>query len=86
MITEDLEVSDEILGFGGFGIVRGGRYKGDRVAVKTANIPLPKDFEKIRKVSLTVSSHSLTTPSQLFYSSDFTGKLSSGVHYPIRTS
>jgi len=46
MITENLEVQDKILAFGGSGIVREGRYKGDRVAVKTLKIP-PGVFEKV---------------------------------------
>ena len=52
MITETIEVSDEIFAFGGFGVVREGTYKGERVAVKTAKIPLLKNFDKIRKVSI----------------------------------
>lgn len=84
-ITENVEVSDEVLAFDGFGAVRDGIYKGERVAVKTANVPFPKDFGKIRKVSITVFSYPPAAPSQPFCSSGFTGRLSSGVHYPIRT-
>jgi len=52
MITEEMEVSDEILASVGFGFVMGGTYKGVRVAVKTATVPSLRDLEKIRKVSV----------------------------------
>ena len=54
MITGNIEVLGEILAFGGFGVIRDGKYRGERVAVKTARISSAKDLEKIRKVSLTV--------------------------------
>jgi len=52
MITEEIDVLDEIHAFGGFGEVRNGTYKGDRVAVKTARVPLVGDLTKIRKVGI----------------------------------
>jgi len=86
MIRENIEVSEEILAFGGFGEVREGTYKGDRVAVKTTRVPLVGDLTKIRKVSIDDNLGLLLAPSQPFCSSDFTGRLSSGACYPIRTS
>jgi len=71
MIT-DIEILDEVHAFGGFGVVRGGTYRRERVAVKTAKVPSPKDLGKIRKVNIngifvpirrTVS----TIPFQRFY-------------------
>jgi len=53
-ITEDLEVSDEELGWGGFGNVMLGTYKGHVVAVKTVKVALRDDFLMIRKVSISV--------------------------------
>jgi len=49
-IQEEIVVSDEIRGVGGFGVVRYGTYKGRGVAVKTAKIESHADLEKIRKV------------------------------------
>lgn len=52
MTTGEIEVADEIFAFGGFGDVRDGKYKGDRVSIKTAMIPSQKDLEKTRKVRI----------------------------------
>jgi len=54
-ITEELEVSDEILGSGGFADVRSGTYKGRVVAVKTMRVTLQDDFLMIRKVRISIS-------------------------------
>jgi len=54
-ITEELKVSDEELGSGGFGDIVLGTYKGCAVAVKTMKVTLQDDFLIIRKVSNSVS-------------------------------
>jgi len=51
MITEKIEVEDQILASGGFSDVRRGRYMGRLVAVKTFRVWIGDDFQKIRKVS-----------------------------------
>ena len=51
VIKEEFEVSSDIVFSGGFGDVRSGTYKGDRVAVKTARVSEPEKL-KIRKVSI----------------------------------
>ena len=53
MITEWLEVRDEIVAFSEFGDVRCGTYMGRPVAVKTTRFPVLKDLQRIRKVSIT---------------------------------
>jgi len=53
-ITGKLEVSDEILGSGGFADVRSGTYEGRVVAVKTMRVVLQGDFPMARKVSIGV--------------------------------
>ena len=52
VIAEKIEVEDEILASGGFSDVRGGIYKGHRVAVKTLRVASRDDVRKIRKVSI----------------------------------
>jgi len=52
MITEKIEVSDEIPAFGILGDVNRGTYIGHTVAVKTARLPLSEDLGEIRKVSI----------------------------------
>jgi len=52
MITEEIDVSDEILVSGGYADVRTGMYKGDLVAVKTMRVAAQDDFLEIRKVSV----------------------------------
>jgi len=52
MIIERIEVSDEILAFGGFGDVRDGRYGEVRVAVKAARVPFQRDLGKTREVTI----------------------------------
>ena len=52
MITEKIEVEDQILANGGFADVRIGRYMGHLVAVKTMRVAEQDDTLKIRKVSL----------------------------------
>ena len=51
-VTEEINVSDEIHAYGGFGDVRPGMYKGRHVAVKTMRVTAPANFPKIRKVSM----------------------------------
>jgi len=51
MITEKIEVEDEVLASGGFSDVRIGKYKGHLVAVKTMRLAEQDDILKIRKVS-----------------------------------
>jgi len=53
-ITEEIEISDETLTFGGFACVRSGRYKGRLVAVRTMRTKARAEFPKIRKVSTNV--------------------------------
>ena len=81
--TEEIEISDGTLIFGGYGYVRPGMYKGRLVAVKTMKAEVRDEFLMIKKVSINVG-HQGGTRSQPFHSSDFTGKSSSGRHYPIR--
>ena len=50
MITENIEVSDNILASGGFADVRIGKYMGHLVAVKTMRVAPLDDVSKIRKV------------------------------------
>ena len=51
MITDKIEVSDDILASGGFADVRTGKYLGALVAVKTMRVAEQDSFVKIRKVS-----------------------------------
>jgi len=70
MITEKIDVSDEILGAGGFGDIRAGMYRGRPVAVKVSRITTRDDLERIRKVSIDDGhpGHPLSTISlQRFY-------------------
>ena len=53
-MTEELEVSDQSLGSGGFADVMLGTYKGHVVAVKTMRVGPQDDFLMIRKVSISV--------------------------------
>ena len=52
MVVGDLDVSDDIRAFGGFGDVRSGIYGGVPVAVKTMRVGPNVDFKKTRKVSI----------------------------------
>ena len=52
VISGDLEVSEEIVGCGGFSDVRRGRYLGKDVAVKTMRVTPQDKIEAIRKVSV----------------------------------
>ena len=52
MITEKIEVSDEILASGGFADIRSGRYMEQPVAVKTTRITEKANCLKIRKVRI----------------------------------
>jgi len=52
VITEKIEVGDEILASGGFADVRIGKYMGRLVAVKTMRLAEKDDTLKIRKVSV----------------------------------
>jgi len=63
-VTETIEVSDEILDYGGFADVRSGTYKGHAVAVKTMRIMTQDDFVKKRKVSINIGcqGHGLSCP------------------------
>ena len=86
VITDEIEVSDVISAFGGFGEVRSGRYKGQPVAVKTARIVTRDNLQKIRKVSIDGTFTPTGARSQPLRPSDFTGKSFSGKCYPIRMS
>ena len=50
MITDKIEVSNEILASGGFSDIRTGPYLGALVAVKTVRVAEQDDFMKIREV------------------------------------
>ena len=50
MITDKIEVSNEILDSGGFADVRKGTYMGVLVAVKTMRVDDQDDFMKMRRV------------------------------------
>ena len=52
MITDKIEVSDNILASGGYADVRTGTYLGALVAVKTVRVEEQDGFMKIRKVSI----------------------------------
>ena len=52
MITDKIEVSNEILASGGFADVRKGTYLGALVAVKTMRVGEGDDLMRIRKVSI----------------------------------
>ena len=52
MITEQVEVSDEILASGGFADIRTGTYMGHLVAVKTTRVAEQDGLSKVRKVSV----------------------------------
>jgi len=52
MITEKIEVEDQILASGGFADTRIGNYMGHLVAVKTMKLAGQDDSLKIKKVSL----------------------------------
>jgi len=54
MITEKIEVGDQILASGGFADVRIGKYMGHLVAVKTMRLAEQYDLLKIRKVSVSI--------------------------------
>ena len=84
IITEKIEVSNQVLASGGFADVRTGTYEGHLVAVKTIRVSEQVDFRKIRRVSINDLFLSLGTRSQSPCSSNFARKSSSGTHYPIR--
>jgi len=52
MIKENIEVSDEILAYGGFADVRRRTYHGHLVAMKTARVTTRANLRRIRKVSI----------------------------------
>ena len=52
VISEDIEVSDNILVSGGYGDIRSGTYMGGRVAVKSARVSSQDNLQQIRKVSI----------------------------------
>ena len=52
VITDKIEVSDNIAASGGFADVRTGKYLGALVAVKTTRIAEQDDFMRLRKVSI----------------------------------
>lgn len=54
IITEKIEVSDEILASNGLADLRSGTCMGHRIAVKTLRVSVQDDFLKIRKVSIDV--------------------------------
>ena len=86
MITEKVEVSDEILARGGFADIRSGKYMEHPVAIKTMKVAENDDLLKIRKVRINGIFSVFGTQSRPFCSSNFARKSFSGVHYPIRTS
>ena len=86
IITESIEISDDILSNGGFADVRCGTYMGQLVVVKTMRVAAQDDFLKIRKVSINDTFPLFETQPQLFRSSDFARKSFSGIPYPIRMS
>ena len=51
IITERIEVSDEVFASGGFADIRRGTYMGHLVAVKTLRVAKQDDCLEIRKVS-----------------------------------
>ena len=55
IITEKIEVSDEVFASSGFADVRPGKYTGHLVAMKTMRVAAQDDLLKIRKVSIKVS-------------------------------
>jgi len=83
VITEGIEISDEVLASSGFADIRSGTYMGHRVAVKTIRVTAQDNFLKIRKVSINFGHPEcgLTIPLR-----DFARKLSCGARCPIRTS
>jgi len=50
----NVDISDEILAFGGFADLRSGKYEGRLVAIKTMRVAMQDDFLGIRKVGVTV--------------------------------
>jgi len=54
IITEKIEVSEEVFASSGFADVRPGKYAGHLVAVKTMRVAAQDDLLKIRKVSINV--------------------------------
>ena len=86
VVTEEIEVSDEIAISGGFGDVNPGTYMGDRVAVKTARVAAQDDLQQIRKVNINCISRLIGTRSRSSCSRDFTRRSFSGGSCPIRTS
>ena len=52
MITDEIEVSDNILASGGFADVRTGTHLNALVAVKTMRVGEGDDFMSMRKVSI----------------------------------
>ena len=52
MITDKIEVSDNVFASGGFADVRTGTHLGALVAVKTMRVNEQDGFTKIRKVSI----------------------------------
>ena len=54
MITEEIEVSEEIFAFGEFGDTRTGTYMGHLVAVKSMEFTKLKDLSKLIKVGIRI--------------------------------
>ena len=52
MITEDIEISDEIVTSGGFADIRTGMHNGHLVAVRTLKVRVAHNFPRIREVSI----------------------------------
>ena len=85
VVTDKIEVSDQIYVSGGFADVRSGRYMGQHlVAVKIMKVAAQDDLPRIRKVSINVG-HS-GRDLKPFCPSDFARKSPSGARYPILTS
>ena len=84
IITEKIEVSNQVLASGGFADVRTGTYEGHLVAVKTIRVFEQVDFRRTRRVSISDLFLSLGTRSQSSCSSNSARMSSSGTHYPTR--
>lgn len=56
MITEKIEVEDQILASGGFSDVKRGNYRGHLVAVRALRVTVQDNVSTIRKVSVNDSS------------------------------
>ena len=87
MITDKIEVSDNILASGGFSDVRTGTYLGALVAVKTMRVEEQDYFmKKISKVSIYAVSSTTWTGFRQSFPSNSAKKSCYGMPCPTRTS